>query len=632
MPDPAPAGPIGDHEDQASCAITGRGYLPHPTQIGKLIFINHEFYGIFDPADHECPLNTPARLGGHAIGGANAPTRGRAAEVQLGRRNAAESEVGGMRIRSPSSRAKINVRFVPVDFALAALAPYLALYLRNAMILSNDKVMVFLYCSISLTFSMIAFAIYRIENVIPRYFSVGDALNLAKAVLIAELGTGIVLFSTTRLDGVPRSVPAIHALILGVGLLAARGFARLADRRDVAEGSRPASREHIILIGLNDLSILFVQFLGARAPVRQQVIGLLDPEPRWIGRSVQGVRVFGPPSHLEALIEEFAVHGIRTDRVLISDASGILPERELQQIRHVCAERNLDLNSVQEVLGSQVAKRAPDVAPVATVRALDYERSANLAASPYFRRKGRIEFVAALALAPVLLPLGVLAAALAFLDVGSPILFWQQRIGLRGRDFQLYKVRTLRSAFDRNGRKTPEEQRLSWIGRLLRQTRLDELPQLLNVLVGDMSLIGPRPLLARDQPPDPAVRLMVRPGITGWAQVNGGSLLSPEEKEALDAWYIRNASLWLDLRIIAMTVNSFVRGDRRCERPLAQARNESGGRIGAGRVDAGRVDGGNRGSRREAASRSAAAAAELPAGNEAEAPADRSASFLRQTS
>jgi lipopolysaccharide/colanic/teichoic acid biosynthesis glycosyltransferase len=88
----------------------------------------------------------------------------------------------------------------------------------------------------------------------------------------------------------------------------------------------------------------------------------------------------------------------------------------------------------------------------------------------------------------------------------------------------------------------------------LRRTRLDELPQLLNVLVGDMSLVGPRPLLPRDQPANPTVRLMVRPGITGWAQVNGGTLLNPSEKDKLDEWYVRNASFWLDLRIVCLTM------------------------------------------------------------------------------
>ena len=103
---------------------------------------------------------------------------------------------------------------------------------------------------------------------------------------------------------------------------------------------------------------------------------------------------------------------------------------------------------------------------------------------------------------------------------------------------------------------------------------MDEMPQLLNVLRGEMSLIGPRPLLAQDQPLNPAIRQLVRPGITGWAQVNGGALLSAAEKEELDAWYVCNASLFVDLRIVWMTIVSLVRGDRHSERALAQARRE----------------------------------------------------------
>ena len=98
---------------------------------------------------------------------------------------------------------------------------------------------------------------------------------------------------------------------------------------------------------------------------------------------------------------------------------------------------------------------------------------------------------------------------------------------------------------------------------------------MLNVLVGDMSLIGPRPLLPQDQPVNSAMRLMVRPGITGWAQVNGGTSLSPTEKEALDVWYIRNASLWLDLRIVGLTLLTLLRGERRSEKALAQAQAQS---------------------------------------------------------
>ena len=172
--------------------------------------------------------------------------------------------------------------------------------------------------------------------------------------------------------------------------------------------------------------------------------------------------------------------------------------------------------------------------------------------SSYFRVKHLVDFSLSLLLIVVLLPVFLIIAAVVLLDVGSPIFFWQRRVGINGQGFHMHKFRTLKPAYDDQGRPTTD--RVSWIGALLRKSRLDELPQLLNVLVGDMSLIGPRPLLPHDQPSDSTVRLMVRPGITGWAQVNGGKLITPEEKNALDEWYVRNASLWLDLKIIGKTI------------------------------------------------------------------------------
>ena len=145
------------------------------------------------------------------------------------------------------------------------------------------------------------------------------------------------------------------------------------------------------------------------------------------------------------------------------------------------------------------------------------------------------------------------------------MVFWQQRVGRGGTSFFLYKFRTLHAPFDRKGRPVSEDDRRSWIGRLLRNGRLDEIPQLLNVLVGEMSLIGPRPLLPEDQPTNSKLRLLARPGVTGWAQVNGGNLITNDEKGALDEWYVRHASFWLDLRILALTLGFMFKGEKRSE-------------------------------------------------------------------
>ena len=156
-------------------------------------------------------------------------------------------------------------------------------------------------------------------------------------------------------------------------------------------------------------------------------------------------------------------------------------------------------------------------------------------------------------------------------DVGAPVLFWQQRIGRNGRKFLLHKFRTYHAPFDRNGNKIAPEDRLSKVGRAIRATRLDEIPQLLNILVGDMSLIGPRPLLPVDQPSDPRLRLSVRPGITGWAQLNGGTFLTPTQKDALDVWYIKHASLALDLRILIQTLLFSVVGGEKMNHGVVEA-------------------------------------------------------------
>jgi lipopolysaccharide/colanic/teichoic acid biosynthesis glycosyltransferase len=475
-----------------------------------------------------------------------------------------------MRIRPPTSRATLKIRFATIDVFLAALSPLLALYVREAYILSYDgAIITVIYCLVSLAFSLIAFAAFGVRDALPRYFSVHDAIDLTKAVVVAELMTCIVLFTFTRLEGIPRSTPVIHGLILAAGLITVRALAHIADRdRRLAEQPRDSATEHIILIGVSDLSSLYIKVLEAFAG-QQRVIAVLDERPRTIGRSINGVRVFGPPAHLQSLIDEFAVHGIRADRVVVGGDTDMLSDEAFADIERVCAERNLKLDFMPRLFGLRRAEEEREAVPAL---GLAQEPFPALALPPYFRIKRIADFLVALLLVIALLPLWILVVSLAFLDVGSPILFWQQRTGLNGRNFLLYKVRTLRPPFDWNGRQVPDAQRLSWIGKLLRKTRLDELPQLLNVLVGDMSLIGPRPLLPRDQPTTPTVRLTVRPGITGWAQVNGGTLLTANEKDELDEWYIRNASPWLDLRILVLTFASLVRNDRRSEAALVRAR------------------------------------------------------------
>ncbi|KAF7769387.1 hypothetical protein PUND_a0502 [Pseudoalteromonas undina] len=163
----------------------------------------------------------------------------------------------------------------------------------------------------------------------------------------------------------------------------------------------------------------------------------------------------------------------------------------------------------------------------------------------------------------VTMPLILIVAALVRLKLGSPILFTQNRPGLNGNTFKMMKFRTMLDAKDKQGNLLPDEQRMTKLGSFLRSTSLDELPGLFNVLKGDMSLVGPRPLLVDYLPlydKEQARRHNVRPGITGWAQVNGRNAISWEQKFELDVWYVDNQSIWLDFKILLLTIRKvFVR-------------------------------------------------------------------------
>jgi sugar transferase EpsL len=170
------------------------------------------------------------------------------------------------------------------------------------------------------------------------------------------------------------------------------------------------------------------------------------------------------------------------------------------------------------------------------------------------------------AVAPILLmvlsPLFLLISFLLLLTSGKPILFRQERPGRYGKPFVLYKFRTMTDAEDGGGELLPDASRLTRGGRFLRSTSLDELPELVNVLKGDMSLVGPRPLLMQyldRYTPEQSRRLRIKPGITGWAQVNGRNALTWEKRFKLDVWYVDNLSFWLDLKILAITISKIVK-------------------------------------------------------------------------
>ncbi|AMN43760.1 sugar transferase [Rhodoplanes sp. Z2-YC6860] len=464
-----------------------------------------------------------------------------------------------MRFPSSSSFGHLRSRLSILDLVCAAIAPALALVLTDAYILSAQSVhLAILYCCVSFLTSAIALLAFRVSDGISPFFSVHDALNIVKAVVFAQLSTEIILFLITRLEGIPRLSLLIQIVMLGAGLFGIRAAVLLSSQeRTITGPSDQAGVDHVIIIGATKLASQYIQFVRNYTAGRRRVVAVLDPDQRMIGRALGGVPVVARPQDLEAVIDDYQVHGIRTDRVLIGTDRADLPDVVFNAIQLICQRRELHIDFISQIVGlSDLPPLQPRSEPASNVVPTTIELK------PYFQVKRWIDFFGALIAIVVLSPLFLLTALLVLLDVGSPILFWQQRTGQNASSFLLYKFRTLRNPFDRCGNRLPEEKRLSPIGKLLRAMRLDEMPQLLNVLVGDMSLIGPRPLLPVDQPSAASLRLAVRPGITGWAQVHGGNLLTADEKGPLDDWYVCNASLWVDMRIVGLTIRLLFTGEK----------------------------------------------------------------------
>ena len=275
-----------------------------------------------------------------------------------------------------------------------------------------------------------------------------------------------------------------------------------------------------------------------------------------------------------AVLENLELHGVFVTRIVITMPFGKLSPEAREALLELETKSEITLDFFAERIGlaaSSLSLRQQFAANSGTAKTeavpqpvfvFDAEKLATISNRRYWRAKRAMDFMgAALLIGPALAVVVVLAGLLA-LRIGFPVAFWQVRPGRLGRPFKIFKLRTLQAAFDANHRRVPDAQRAFAIGTFLRRTRLDELLQLANILTGQMSFVGPRPLLPVDQPEGFAARLLVRPGLTGWAQVHGGRNISAIDKAALDVWYVENASLRLDLKILALTVPMILFGEQ----------------------------------------------------------------------
>jgi lipopolysaccharide/colanic/teichoic acid biosynthesis glycosyltransferase len=459
-----------------------------------------------------------------------------------------------------------------VDVVLVGFATVVALFLRynfEASLLHFGQFVPYLLTS--LLTATIVLTIVGLNRTIWRFSSLFDYINIVAAVFFIVLIAVAVTFLVQRLDGVPRSVPVLQWLLVSFALIGIRVAARLLDdRRRSRAVSAPISisqsTETVLVVGITVATDLYLRTVAEFGGQRVRIAGILSSKTGQTGRLLHQHSVLGSPAEVEDVLRQLEVHGICVDRIVVTVPLSALAPDAQKALRDIETKSDIKLDYLFEQLGlgADAPLRANenypadgDASDALNMRVLEAQSKRR-----YFKAKRFVDRILAAILMTLCFPVYAVVGVAVAIDVGWPLLFWQQRPGRGGRPFRVYKFRTMRAAHDASGRRLSDISRLSFVGRFLRKTRLDELPQLYNIVMGDMSFIGPRPLLPVDQTPEFSARLLVPPGLTGWAQVAGGSRVSARDKAALDIWYVYNASLVTDLRIVWRTIPMITFGER----------------------------------------------------------------------
>jgi lipopolysaccharide/colanic/teichoic acid biosynthesis glycosyltransferase len=481
---------------------------------------------------------------------------------------------------------------ISIDLLFVASATVIAVMLRgNFDSVSGSLVILMPYIVISVGCASLVFLVAGLDRTPWRFSTVADHLQVVVLTVLAVLLALVVTFALNRLEPIARSLPVFQAALIVSILVSARGVARFWHARQIHVNGNDRVNgqpcETVLVVGVNSISELFLLSVKEFASKRVQVVGVLAEEPNMQGRAIQQTPILGTAEELQDILQSLEVHGVAVNRIVVATPTDRLRPRSLEVLFEIEKSSNIVVQFLSERLGFEDFSQRPSVLS-GEERSLPGQRAVarlgnvidvdhtNFAGKSFRLQKRIVDVLVATFLTIILAPVAILVAFIVALDVGFPLIFWQQRPGLYGRPFKLYKFRTMRAPHDSQQNRIPDDQRSSAIGQLIRRSRLDELPQLYNVLIGDMSLIGPRPLLPCDQSPDYAARLSVRPGVTGWAQVNGGRIISTSDKLILDIWYVQNASFVLDLKILLCTLKMVLFGDRINTDAVNRARSDLG--------------------------------------------------------
>lgn len=433
------------------------------------------------------------------------------------------------------------------------------------------------YLLATTVFGIAALMVFRLDVSVWRFSSLPDYLRVVGATSALTICAIAATFVYNRLEGVPRSLP-VFQMLLATSLLAAvrvtcrmvytiRRRRKALEQRLAVELLNPV--DNVLVVGVTSLTETYLLGIKEFAVATVRVAGIVARSPNQTGRLLLGNKILGTPEEIDHIVRDLELHGIRLDRIVVGMPAEQLSDAVRAQLLHLERSANIELRFLADDLGFNPSasgghKRMASASVEMPEHRFDLDQHTKdaIIARPYWAMKRSFDFTVSLVLLVMLAPMMAIIACCLAISMGSPIIFWQLRPGRLGYGFRLYKFRTMSAEHDSRGRPLADKDRVSRVGGFLRKTRMDELPQLINILRGEMSFVGPRPLLPRDQSEAYWTRLLVRPGLTGWAQVAGGREISAEDKAALDIWYVHHASIRLDVEIALRTIPMILRGER----------------------------------------------------------------------
>lgn len=476
-----------------------------------------------------------------------------------------------------------------VDVAIFAIMGVVAFLVRQGQ--ANNDV-VFRYSLISIVVALPVFMSLGLHRHFFRYFSLMEFYHAAVAIGIAVLATISIAFTHFRLVDVPRTVPLLHFIIAIAGISSFRVFGRTIGRRRSSRSDRNvgdgSGREGAVIVGFNplcDLCLRSIELLNSKTVF---VVGILDEDYGLLGHRIRFRQVIGQPQNLSGILARYRIQGVRIERVILTQPLDELSEASRKVIQNLEKSGLIAVDDFSKrvslpVISTNKPEKISDVQSHSARQPLISQKlqlAIDNRREDYATFKRAADIAASVVLIVILAPIAFLLVPAVYLTMGSPVLFWQERPGKNGRIFRLYKFRTMLHGVVGEGQILNDDERQTRVGNFLRRGRLDELPQLFNVLKGDMSFIGPRPLMPIDLPSQVPqwikLRSQLQPGISGWAQVNGGKDVGKTDKVILDIWYAKNMSLALDIKIVWLTLKMIFLGESLKEQNIKMAYEDLG--------------------------------------------------------